>query len=152
MESRVFIFVTNNCSYQRRKYHLYTDPAALELSRLTIISTVDSKNNYIDLSKAFDSLKHARSHFKKFSYYGITNRDSFLLENYLSNRSPFVQIDNVRFTIKQDLTGIPQCSITAPLLFKIFMNDIAKLLQQSALALYVEDAMHHTILKTIWLK
>ena len=56
-------------------------------------------NFYIDLSKAFDSLRHDIL-LDKLTYYGITNPARKLIESYLSNRIQFVQIGNQASTIK----------------------------------------------------
>ena len=95
-------------------------------------------NFYIDLSKAFDSLRHDIL-LDKLTYYGITNPARKLIESYLSNRTQFVQIGNQASTMKPVLTGVPQGSIIGPLLFNIFINDIVKASQKFAFILYADD-------------
>ena len=123
--------VTNNLfspqQYGFRK-NSSTELAALQLLDRLLIQLDSRKipiNFYIDLSKAFDSLRHGIL-LQKLSYYGISNKAKLLLESYLKQRKQFVQIGDVRSTMMQVLTGIPQGSIIGPLLFNIFINDIAK--------------------------
>ena len=137
-------FVTNNLfnpqQYGFRK-NSSTELAALELLDRLLIQLDSRKipiNFYIDLSKAFDSLRHDIL-LQKLLYYGITNKAKLLLEIYLKNRKQFVQIGDVRSTMKQVLTGVPQGSIIGPLLFNIFINDIVKACNKFAFVLYADD-------------
>ena len=82
-------------------------------------------NFYIDLSKAFDSLRHDIL-LDKLPYYNVTNPAEELIESYLSNRMQFVRIGNKVSTMKPILTGVPQGSIIRPLIFNVFINDIVK--------------------------
>ena len=115
-------FVTNNLfspqQYGFRKKSS-TELAALELLDRLLIQLDSRKipiNFYIDLSKAFDSLRHDIL-LQKLSYYGITNKAKLLLESYLKNRKQFVQIGDVISTMKQVLTGAPR----VPLLVHFFL-------------------------------
>ena len=73
------------------------------------------------MSKTFDSLRHDIL-LQKLSYYGITNEAKIVLESYLKYFKQFVQIGDVRSTMKQVLTGVPQGSIIGSLLFNLFIN------------------------------
>ena len=57
----------------------------------------------------------------------------------MSNRKQFVQVGNIKSTMKQVSTGVPQGSIVGPLLFNICINDIVKASSNFAFILYVED-------------
>ena len=73
------------------------------------------------MSKTFDSLRHDIL-LQKLSYYGITNEAKIVLESYLKYFKQFVQIGDVRSTMKQVLTGVLQGSIIGSLLFNLFIN------------------------------
>ena len=137
-------FVTNNLFSPKQygfKKNASTELAALELLDRLLIQLGSRKipiNFYIDLSKAFDSLRHDIL-LQKLSHYGITKKAKLLLESYLKNRKQFVQIGDVRSTMKQVLTGVPQGSIIGPLLFNIFINDIVKACDKFAFIPYADD-------------
>ena len=137
-------FLTNNllCAQQYGfKKNSSTELAALELLDRVLDQLDKHKipiNFYIDLSKAFDSLRHDIL-LDKLTYYGITNPARKLIESYLSNRTQFVQIGNQASTMKPVLTGVPQGSIIGPLLFNIFINDIVNASQKFAFILYADD-------------
>ena len=90
-----------------------TELAALELLD-RVLGQMDKHkipiNFHIDLSKAFDSLRHDIL-LDKLSYYGITHPAKKLIESYLSNRKQFVQIGNIKSTMRLVSTGVPQGSI-----------------------------------------
>ena len=90
-----------------------TELAALELLD-RVLGQMDKHkipiNFHIDLSKAFDSLRHDIL-LDKLSYYGITHPAKKLIESYLSNRKQFVQISNIKSTMRLVSTGVPQGSI-----------------------------------------
>ena len=118
-----------------------TELAALELLDRVLDQMDKHKitiNFHIDFSKAFDSLRHDIL-LDKLTYYGVTHPAKKLIESYLSNRKQFVQVGNIKSTMKQVSTGVPQGSIVGPLPFNICIKDIVKASSKFAFILYTDD-------------
>ena len=122
--------------YDFRKEHS-TELAVLELvDRITqhLDKGTTHINVYLDVSKAFDTLDHNILRHK-LKYYGIEGTALRLFESYLNERQQYVDLDGTNSKYNRILTGVPQGSILGPLLFIIYINDIA----QSSNHLYADD-------------
>ena len=98
-------------------------------------------NFHIDLSKASDSLRYEIL-LDILSYYGITHPAKKLMKSYLSNRKQFVQVGNIKFTMKLVSTGVPQ---GCPILINISINDIIKASSKFVFILYADDTTLNSI-------
>ena len=75
----------------------------------------------------------------KLYYYGVQGTSLNLLRSYLVKRKQYVQIGEVKSDITYLSTGVRQGSILGPLLFIIYINDIAKFSNLLHTIIYADD-------------
>ena len=93
---------------------------------------------FLDLSKAFDKVWHKGLIFK-LKQNGVQGNLLDLLENYLSDRKQRVVLNGVQSSWKQIHSGVPQGSVLGPLIFLIYINDLADGIS-SNIKLFADDA------------
>ena len=95
---------------------------------------------YFDFSNAFDSVNHDIILHKLKYIYNVDGRMLKFLVNYLGGRQQCVIIENVKSSSKNVLSGVPQGSILGPILFILFINDMAEGIDcNTNLILYADD-------------
>ncbi len=113
---------------------------------------MDKKNTpiyiFLGLFKAFDTLNHEIL-LQKLKYYSITGITLNLMESYMTNRKQFVIIDDIKSERLPMKTGIPQGSILGPLLFIIYINDIANSSDLFSFVVYADDTTLSTTLEIV---
>ena len=90
------------------------------------------------MPKAFDRVWH-RGLLFKLRQNGIDGKLLQWLNSYLTNRKQKVTLKSCASTIKSILAGVPQGSVLGPLLFLVYINDIAKQLLSST-QLFADDS------------
>ena len=93
---------------------------------------------YLDLSKAFDSLRH-NILLDKIKHLGITGLAYKLLQSYLLNRQQYVAFKNCRSDLNFINNGVPQGSILGPMLFLIYINDFPNVSKLFNFIMYADD-------------
>ena len=135
----------NNLLFNPQQYG-FRKNSTTELAALELIDRLLNQLNkhsipinfYIDLSKAFDSLRHDILN-EKLAYYGVKNKALDLLKSYLTNRKQYVKLNDITSTVRSISVGVPQGSIIGPLLFNIFINDKVKASTKFSFILYADD-------------
>ena len=93
----------------------------------------------LDFCKAFDKVPHCRL-FNKLQFYGIQGSLLNWIKNFLTDRSQQVILDNKQSISCKVLSGVPQGTVLAPLLFLIYINDLP-LHVSNKVRLYADDVI-----------
>ena len=93
----------------------------------------------LDFAKAFDKVPHHRL-LQKLKQYNLDNDVIWWVESFLSSRNQRVVVDG--FTSKEApvMSSVPQGTVLGPLLFLIFINDIASETSWS-IRLFADDCL-----------
>src|SRR5664279_266711 len=92
-----------------------------------------------DFSKAFDSVPHRRL-LSKIESYGIQGNTLNWIESFLWNRSQRVVINGSQSSWLPVTSGVPQGTVLGPLLFLLYINDIASDIK-SEIRLFADDCI-----------
>ena len=88
----------------------------------------------------FDSVNHDIILHKLKNIFGIDGSLLKFLKNYLCWREQCVLVDGVKSSFTPVHSGVPQGSIIGPILFVLFINDLAQGIDHNSnIALYADD-------------
>ena len=100
-----------------------------------------------DISKAFDRVWHAGL-LTKSSSIGITGQLNNWFSNYLSGRAQRVVLGSEQSDLMPIKAGVPQGSVLGPILFLVYINDIADELECRA-SLFADDNILYIFADTV---
>ena len=123
-----------------RKMH--STSHAINYSINKILSEIEAKRHvigiFIDLSKAFDTIDHAKL-LQKLNYYGVRGKCHDILKSYLSKRTQKTKFQGTYSDNCDVEFGVPQGSVLGPLLFLIYINDIVNSTSLGSFVLFADD-------------
>ena len=143
--NRLFKYLSENSILYEKQFGFQTshstEHAILLLVNQLYQSFDESKFTlgiFIDLSKAFDTVDH-KILTKKLKLYGIKDCNLRWFESYLSNGKQFITYGDKQTNIETITCGVPQVSISGPLLFLIFVNDLHKVTKYLVPIMFADD-------------
>ena len=117
-----------------------TDQLLLDLDKNRLAVLI-----FVDYKKAFDLIDH-QVLLNKLHSYGIRGDKLNLLQDYLSNRWQYVNIDGFRSSSIEVKRGVPQGSILGPIFFLLFINGLPSEVLHSEVDIYADDiTLSHSV-------
>ena len=145
-------FILNNSQFGFRSGHSTTH-AITNIHERILENINDGKHTvsiYLDLSKAFDSVNH-QILLRKLDHYGVRGVALNFFASYLSRRQQYTSVNGELSSILTVMCGVPQGSTLGPLLFLLYINDLASA-SDFAVSLFADDTAllkSHTDLKLL---
>ena len=146
MYNRLYNFLQEMLTLYKNQFGFRPDHSTYMALILCIDKIISALENgdcvfgvFLDFSKAFDTIDHCIL-LKKLECYGIRGTALKWFESYLSNRYQYVYINGVSSTRQKIVCGVPQGSILGPLLFLIYVNDLANIVQELFKLMYADDS------------
>ena len=99
----------------------------------------------LDFSKAFDTVPHKRL-LNKLQNCKINNFIMTWIKSWLTQRTQCVVVDGISSSSVSVLSGVPQGTVLGPLLFLIYVNDIASGVS-SSIRLFADDCILYRTVK-----
>lgn len=93
---------------------------------------------FFDLSKAFDCLDLSLVR-EKLEHFGVRGNVQNWLMSYLHSRKIYVSINNYKSNCHDIDLGVPQGSVLGPLIFLLYINDLAVEISSDCVVLFADD-------------
>ena len=117
-----------------------------------LITILEESDNvevlYLDFSKAFDKVCHTIL-LKKLKEIGINGKIHQWLTSFLTNREQVVIVEGKTSKPETVLSGVPQGTVLGPLLFILYINDIAKAIRHCYIMIFADDSKLIKAIKTL---
>ena len=145
MHQRIYKFVeTHNILYPSQFGYRIKHSTSHVLINITegIKHSIDNNKYgcgiFLDLKKAFDTVNH-RILLEKLEHYGIRGVVLDWFKSYLENRKQYVTVNGHCAETLNITCGVPQGSVLGPLLFLIYINDLANVSKVLKFHLFADD-------------
>ena len=109
-----------------------------EQARLELNKKKNVTGAFLDLSKAFDSINH-KTLLRRLENIGFDEHATNLIKNYLSERTQSVVMNGIESDWINLQKGVPQSSVLGPLLFNIYVNELAKIVKKDCTVVQYAD-------------
>ena len=104
----------------------------------SLTNNLDFDSIYLDFTKSFDKVDHEIL-MNKLQSYGIHPKMINWIRSFLTNRMQDVVVNGQISFLAMIISGVPQDTVLGPILFLIFINDIAHCVSDSIIRCFAGD-------------